>query len=198
MNNRRYYITIAVISSCIFILTGIFAYQNWRPKSKAAVLANVNDTYDHYFNPVNGYLQNHDLHFAPDHAHHPQDKQGGCIDELLENDLLYGTKPGERIPVTCLKMDSIRPMKFDSSFQSNWQQVSPGLEQFLQTQGWHKEYPDQTAVADLFHHPKDNASFLSYVKYNRKIKCLITFDYNPPYPNPADQMWIGEDCRQTI
>ncbi len=197
MKKHRYIISIAVLTSCLFIFTGIFAYHYWRPISKAAVLANVNKTYDSYFVPINNYLKDHELNLAPNHKRNPQDGGDVCHPNFSEEDLLYGIKPGERITMDCLKMDSIRPIKFDSAYQNTWQQVAPGLEKFLQSQGWHKEYSDQTAVADLFHHPKDNASFLSYVRNNHRIKCIITFDYDPQYPN-QDQMSIGEDCRQVI
>jgi len=104
----------------------------------------------------------------------------------------------QNAPTTCLKLDSIRPLTFDNTFKSKWVQEASGLEHFLQKEGWHKEYSDQTAVADLFNHSKNSASFLNYIRDNEKIRCQITFDYNPPYPNPADQMAIGEDCRQVI
>jgi hypothetical protein len=158
---------------------------------------NVGRLFDSNFRPINEQLKTNKFVFI-DKKTLPYESQGGLSSyEPLNGCEVVGYE-GINETITCQKVDEFKPASFSDNFIKRWAEHSPQFVQFLEENGWRKEFPDQPSFIELFNHPKNSGNWLTYVKNHRKVHCYLTIAYNPPYPNLDDQMWIHEECTREI
>jgi len=190
---RKDVLTVAWIVLAVavgFAMVGVPAIR--ASQSNEVKLDQVRQWHERDFKNVRSYLDEHGLTFAlKPSPTHIDDEVEGCSSGVVQ------TERGEKnVPVDCYKNLRLRPVAFDDSFIERWKIAADSIEEFVQKDGWKKQYKDQTALKDLFDHAKTSASFLYFVKTHGSVKCEIGFTYNPPYPDLDDQMWMSNNCKR--
>lgn len=145
--------------------------------------------FDNEFNLINKQLAEYGLSFVDKSMPaNPRDPSNGCVvsgyDSVSES-------------IYCQKIASYKPQSL-SDAMSRWPEQSPKLVQFLEDRGWRKTFDDQPSYTELFSPPEGNGNWLTYYKNRGKVHCTFMIAYNPPYPNPDDQMWIHQRCVRMV
>ena len=203
MTKRRKIILIVSLSIVILVILLTIPFRGWTRVTLIPLYAKliygtrVGMIYDNEFPPINNQLKSYGFDLINEmnlsYNAHPglntYEPLNGCqlagyqgIDESLE----------------CHKVDEYKPRSFTPGFIDDWNKHSSEFVQYLESRGWHKQYSDQPSFVDLFKPPPDSGNWLTYVKYHGTIECLLTVAYNPPYPNPNDQVWVHEECDREV
>lgn len=194
---RRTLIVVLVASGISLLILALLAgpLRGWVRTSLARSVTQVvygtknARIFDSEFKPINKELASYGFTFVdkPDVAN-SYDPLNGCV--------VYDYS-GLKESVTCQKVARFKPESLSDTMKL-WPDQAPKIEQFLEANGWAKAFDDQPPYTELFNPPPGNGNWLSYHKNRGKVHCSFMIAYNPPYPNPDDQMWIHERCVRTV
>ena len=205
MSKRRITVTISagLLALIVVIILLIIPFRGWTRASllpaytKLLYGTRVSMLYDNEFPPINKQLKIYGFDFV-DKLALPYTPNDGLYTYTPLNGCRVEGYQGIHETITCHKVDEYKPQSFSQGFIDNWAKHSPEFVHYLESRGWHKEYPDQPSYVDLFKVNPDNGNWLTYIKNHEKVHCVLTIAYNPPYPNPDDQVWIHEECNREV
>lgn len=85
-----------------------------------------------------------------------------------------------------------------SNFIANWRQNSDQLEQYLLTNGWHKEWNAQQPISQIYDNPNNHLSVgVNYTKPHGKITCSLSIRYNAKQPDSL-KTFATESCSRAV
>jgi hypothetical protein len=152
--------------------------------------------YDKDFSIINNSLSNWGFQLIDKTTLPYDDRDGLNTYEPLKGCRVNGYQ-GIHETITCQKIGEYKP-KSPSDFKYLWLKQASSLEKLLNDSSWQKQYSDQPDYTKLFDTPDNNGNWLTYIKNHGRIRCELTVAYNPPYPNPDDQIWIHEECVREV
>lgn len=147
----------------------------------------VDKNFDREFSPLNHKLADYGFTF-----NHPADVH----DECWKGDSVFYQGLGETVP--CLKTQSSDQRSFTSSFINQWKRSTPELEQYLLSNGWHKEWNDKQPITEIYNNPSNDASVgVVYSKMDGKTRCEVSIFYNAFSPD-LEKTFVNESCTRDV
>lgn len=165
--------------------------------SRSLYQSSVTETYDANFLPFQKKLDNLGFKLIDKTTIPYNERDGLNTYEPLQDCYVLGYQ-GISESVQCQKANEFKP-ESPEAFKQLWVQKSPEIVSFLESNGWRKEYADQTSFTQLID-ALNTGHWLRYVKDKGSIRCELTIAYNPPpdYVNPDDQIWVNQFCFRDI
>ena len=145
----------------------------------------VDKSFKSDFNPVDNKLKSFGFSFGVNET--DQCYRGGDA-----------TFSGFSETVPCIKQTTSKPFVLTSSFINDWKNNSLQLEQYLEANGWHKEYNAKQSINGLFSYPSYVETLaVNYSKTHGKTFCDLSIAYTAVEPDP-DKVWVNESCERDV